>query len=65
MPSPLLQTRPHRADLVLCDRCGAPGATRAVLLSGLDLVLCGHHAREHGPELVAAGASLTTHIKIN
>jgi hypothetical protein len=29
-----------------CDRCGARGQVRVVLISGLDLVFCGHHWRQ-------------------
>lgn len=30
-----------------CDRCGALGATRFLFANGMDLVFCGHHAREY------------------
>jgi len=30
-----------------CDRCGAAGKVQVVLPSGLDLMFCGHHAREY------------------
>lgn len=39
-------------ELSRCDHCRAPGKVRVELLSGLDLVFCGHHAREHGPDLL-------------
>lgn len=44
--------------LATCDRCPQAGANRYVLPSGLDLVLCGHHTRQHGVELFVAGASV-------
>ena len=34
-----------------CDRCGATGQTRYVFPNGLDLVFCGHHAREYQARL--------------
>jgi hypothetical protein len=39
-----------------CDRCCAPGCVYVVLPSGLDLVLCSHHGREHERALRASGA---------
>lgn len=30
-----------------CDRCGAQAYVRAVLLSGGELLFCGHHAKEY------------------
>ncbi|GAB3299374.1 hypothetical protein EK0264_17835 [Epidermidibacterium keratini] len=30
-----------------CDRCGARATTRATMASGLELLFCGHHAREY------------------
>lgn len=35
-----------------CDRCGAQARVRAVLVSG-ELLLCAHHAKEHGDKLRA------------
>lgn len=34
-----------------CDRCGAQAKMRAILLSGNELLFCGHHARRHAPKL--------------
>lgn len=34
-----------------CDRCGAQAYVRARLLSGGELLFCGHHARKHLPAL--------------
>lgn len=34
-----------------CDRCGAQAYLRVELASGLDLLFCAHHAREHGNKL--------------
>jgi hypothetical protein len=41
-----------------CDRCRAAARVRALLPSGGELLFCGHHAREHGLGLRAAGATL-------
>ncbi len=30
-----------------CDRCGAAAFVRVVLVSGGELLFCGHHARQH------------------
>lgn len=34
-----------------CDRCGAQAYLRVELSSGGELLFCGHHAREYGPQL--------------
>jgi len=34
-----------------CDRCGAQAYLRVHLVSGSELLFCGHHAREHGEKL--------------
>lgn len=34
-----------------CDRCGAQAYLRVELNSGLELLFCAHHAREHGEKL--------------
>ena len=34
-----------------CDRCGAQAYVRAHLISGGELLFCGHHGREHLPKL--------------
>lgn len=35
-----------------CDRCGAQAYVRVVLeSSGGELLFCGHHARQHEPQL--------------
>jgi hypothetical protein len=44
---------------VACDRCGARGFVRYQLPSGRELILCGHHGREHGPALIAGNATAT------
>ena len=41
----MLETTPLNA-IDRCDRCGAQAYVRAVLLSGLELLFCGHHAKE-------------------
>ena len=37
-----------------CDRCGARAAM-LYLTAEQELALCGHHSRQHGPGLKAAG----------
>ena len=39
-----------------CDRCCAPAVVHVVVRSGLDLVFCGHHARENEFQLRRSGA---------
>ncbi|TSA20923.1 MAG: hypothetical protein D4R69_04135 [Actinomycetales bacterium] len=34
-----------------CDRCGAQAYVRAVMLSGGELLFCGHHAKEYAEKL--------------
>jgi len=34
-----------------CDRCGAQAYLRVELASGLELLFCAHHAREHEAKL--------------
>ena len=34
-----------------CDRCGAQAYLRVELASGLELLFCAHHAREHSDKL--------------
>ena len=34
-----------------CDRCGAQAYVRALLPSGLELLFCAHHNREHARAL--------------
>jgi ribosomal protein S14 len=34
-----------------CDRCGAQAYVRAMMESGLDLLLCAHHFRENEDRL--------------
>ncbi|MBA2555023.1 MAG: hypothetical protein H0V10_15300 [Geodermatophilaceae bacterium] len=41
-----------------CDRCGAQGRVRVLLLSGSDLVFCGHHAREYDAKLRDLGVEI-------
>jgi hypothetical protein len=52
LPAPLL-TREDR-----CDRCGAEAQVLAMLTTGGELLFCGHHAREHRPQLHDIGAAL-------
>lgn len=39
-----------------CDCCCAPAVVHVVVRSGLDLVFCGHHARENALQLRRSGA---------
>jgi hypothetical protein len=39
-----------------CDCCCAQAVVHVVVQSGLDLVFCGHHAREHELQLQRSGA---------
>ena len=41
-----------------CDRCGAQAYVRATLTTAAELLMCAHHAREHGPALLAQGATI-------
>ena len=41
-----------------CDRCGARAYVRATLPSRSTLLFCRHHANEHRPQLLVAGAGL-------
>ncbi len=34
-----------------CDRCGAQAYVRALLPSGLELLFCAHHSRQHAAAL--------------
>ena len=46
----ILETTPLNA-VDRCDRCGAQAYVRAVLLSGGELLFCGHHAKEYAEGL--------------
>ena len=41
-----------------CDRCGAQAVARATMLSGSQLLFCGHHLRAHEAGLRAASARI-------
>jgi hypothetical protein len=41
-----------------CDRCGAQAYLRVELASGLDLLFCAHHAREHDAKLREVAVNL-------
>lgn len=41
-----------------CDRCGAQAYLRVELESGLELLFCAHHAREHGEKLREVAVSV-------
>ncbi|HEY9564477.1 MAG TPA: hypothetical protein VIR30_11975 [Nocardioides sp.] len=42
-----------------CDRCGAQAYLRVELASGLELLFCAHHAREHGEKLREVAVAVT------
>ena len=42
-----------------CDRCGAQAYLRVELASGLELLFCAHHAREHGEKLREVAVTVT------
>ncbi|WP_217702786.1 DUF7455 domain-containing protein [Nocardioides guangzhouensis] len=42
-----------------CDRCGAQAYLRVELASGLELLFCAHHAREHGEKLQEVAVTMT------
>ena len=42
-----------------CDRCGAQAYLRVALASGLELLFCAHHAREHGEKLREVAVTVT------
>ena len=53
-------TVPTAAPLTLmdrCDRCSSRAYVRATMPTGTELLFCGHHATEHRPALLGAGAS--------
>jgi len=41
-----------------CDRCGAQAYVRAVLLSGGELLFCGHHGKEYAAGLKSVVAQI-------
>ena len=41
-----------------CDRCGAQAYVRARLESGLELLFCAHHGREHQAKLADMAAEI-------
>lgn len=41
-----------------CDRCGAQAYVRAVLLSGGELLFCGHHGKEYAEKLKAVAVAI-------
>jgi hypothetical protein len=41
-----------------CDRCGAQAYLRVELASGLELMFCAHHAREHDEKLREVAVNL-------
>ena len=53
----LLESVPLNA-LDRCDRCGAQAYVRAVLLSGGELLFCGHHGKEYAEKLKAVALKI-------
>lgn len=41
-----------------CDRCGAQAYLRVELASGLELLFCAHHGREHDEKLREVAVSV-------
>ena len=41
-----------------CDRCGAQAYVRATLISGGELLFCGHHAKEYSEGLKKVTAAI-------
>jgi hypothetical protein len=58
--APEAAARPVRRLLVneQCDCCCAQAVAHVVVRSGLDLVFCGHHAREYELQLIRSGAMI-------
>ena len=50
---------PSAAALTAADRCGAQAYLRVALASGLELLFCAHHAREHGEKLREVAVTVT------
>ena len=50
--------KPNLTAADRCDRCGAQAYVRAELMSGLDLMFCAHHGREHQTKLQQANAKI-------
>jgi hypothetical protein len=50
--------RPQLTASDRCDRCGVAARVRAVLVSGGELLFCGHHAREHSAKLKELAADI-------
>jgi hypothetical protein len=53
----ILETTPLNA-VDRCDRCGAQAYVRAVLLSGGELLFCGHHGKEYSAGLKSVVAKI-------
>jgi hypothetical protein len=54
---PLAQTAVPLTLSDRCDRCSSQAYVRATLPTGAELLFCGHHAGEHRPALLVAGAA--------
>lgn len=51
-------TKPSLSATDRCDRCGAQAYMRAELPSGLELMFCAHHGREHQQKLQQDNAKI-------
>lgn len=49
---------PKFTALDRCDRCGAQAYVRVELASGLELLFCAHHAREHASKITQVAATI-------
>lgn len=49
---------PKFTALDRCDRCGAQAYVRVELASGLELMFCAHHAREHAAKISEVAATI-------
>lgn len=46
-----------------CDRCMARAQVLVILVSGLELLFCQHHSKEHGAALIDQGANFSSKRK--
>jgi hypothetical protein len=53
----VMETTPLNA-VDRCDRCGAQAYVRAILPAGLELLFCGHHAKEYAEGLKNVSAKI-------
>lgn len=46
-----------------CDRCGAQAYIRFTMKSGLELLMCAHHNREHGEKAKLLAVHVHSELK--